>query len=580
MVLFIWERWRYDLVAMGALLVLTVLGIVPAQEAFLGFGHPAVITVAAVLILSHALATSGVVYHMARPLKRFNDRPLLQLGALVGVTTVVSAFVNNVGALALMMPVVLRIAHTSGRSPSKLLMPVAFGSLLGGMTTLIGTPPNIIIGSFRAETDAQRPFTMFDFAPVGMMTAAVGCLYLIFLGWRFLPNRPGASGAGSAADRDVFQIGDYTTELQVAAGSRVVGRPISELPTDEVPSLVVLSVTRSERRLLAPSGRTVLQAGDRLMVEIDPIELDTLLTSTGFQLAGAGELTEIGSDEVRLLEAVVVPGSLLEDRSAGDLRLRSRHGVNLLAVARQGSRVVAPLASVVIRPGDVLLMQCAAADAVSTLQTLGAMPLSERELPRSGPRRLIPVLTIFVGAVVALVSGFVPAAVAFSVAALALAASGLLRLRELYDTIEWPVVVLLAAMIPVGNALQATGGASRIATWLAEAGTALPPAAFVALLMIVTMFLSDVMNNAAPAVVMAPIAIGVAAQLDVSADPLLMAVAVGASCAFLTPIGHQSNTLIMGPGGYRFGDFWKMGLPLEILIVLVGVPAILWAWPL
>ena len=575
--LFVWGRWRYDAVALLALLALVLVGIVPGADAFAGFGHPAVVTVAAVLVVSRGLQNSGVVDVLARWLARAGSRPTAQVAASTGLVAALSAFMNNIGALALLMPVTIRVARGAGNRPSVLLMPLAFGSLLGGLVTLIGTPPNIIIATFRMETGAE-PFGMFDFAPVGLGVMVAGVSFIALLGWRLIPHRD-----ERPTDEALFEIENYLTEVRVPAGSPMVGRMVRDVGEAIESEVVVVALVRGEERHPAPSSYERLRAGDVLLVEVDTEALQALVDQAGLESVGSVELPEeaLGSDEIELAEAVVMPGSRVVGRTARELNLRRRHGLNLLAVARQGSQLMARLGSNPLRAGDVLLLQGPAGAMRDTLAFLGCLPLAERGLSFGRPPRVLLAVLIFGGAlIVAAAFRLLPIQVAITAAALVMGLAGLVSMREAYDAIDWPVIVLLGAMIPVGQALDDTGGAQRMADALIHFGGDLPSWAILAVVLVVAMFLSDVVNNAAAAVLMAPIAISVAARLDASADPFLMAVAVGSSAAFLTPIGHQSNILVMGPGGYRFSDYWRMGLPLEVIVVVVAVPLILLVWPL
>jgi di/tricarboxylate transporter len=576
LVLFVAGRWRYDLVALLALLSASVTGVVPAAEAFTGFGHPAVVTVAAVLVVSRGLQNSGAVDVIARLLGRVGDRLTAQIAALTGVVAVASAFMNNVGALALLLPVAIRMARRSGHAPSRLLMPLAFGSLLGGMTTLIGTPPNIIIATFRVHSGGAS-FGMFDFTPVGGVIALVGLAFIALVGWRLLPTRK-----GQASPEELFQVEDYVTELRIPEEAKVAGGMVRDIEAAGGGEVTVLGLVRGEHRRPAPSGFETLHAGDILIVEADPETLRSLVDSLGVRLEESKGLgpEALGSDDVTLVEAVVSPRSLLEGRTPRSLNLRWRHGVNILAVARQGARLRERIRDVRFRAGDIVLLQGRTDALPDVLATLGCLPLAERGLRIGVPRRVLLAVAIFGAALAAVTARVVPAQVAFAAAGVAMILAGLLPLREAYESIDGPVIILLGAMIPVGRALETTGGAQAVADSLLALSGQLPPVGTLAVVLVGTMFLSDIINNAAAALLMAPIAISVATGLGVSSDPFLMAVAVGASCAFLTPIGHQSNTLVMGPGGYRFGDYWRLGLPVEVLIVAVALPLLLRFWPL
>ena len=546
------------------------------EEAFAGFGHPAVITVAGVLIINRALLNSGLVDLLARQLSRVGPRLSLQVGALSGFSAFCSAFTNNVAAVALLMPVALQLARKSQRSPSRYLMPLAYSSLLGGMLTLIGTPPNIIISTYRAQV-AGEPFGFFAFTPVGAGIAVVGVLYMALIGWRLLPERK-----GQASREELFQINDYFTEVLITEASTIKEKTFSAVTQQLGDALLIAGLVRDKRRILLPAAATLLRVNDILIVQADSESLNAFVTESGCKLVGSKDLDEqaLRSDEVALAEAVVRSDSAMIDQTVRRLDLRRRHGVNLLAVARQGERLRGRLAAIRFRAGDVLLLQGPPDTIQEMLTALGALPLAERRLRIGYPKRIILALVIFGAAIVAVSLGLLDIGVAVVGAAVALVLVGLVSVREMYETIEWPVIVLLGAMIPVATALENTGGADRIANLLLRLAGNSSSVVALGIVLLGAMILTPLINNAAAAVLMAPIAISVANGLGVSADAFLMAAAVGVSCDFLTPIGHQSNTLVMGPGGYRFADYWKMGLPIELIVIVVGIPLLLFFWPL
>jgi len=600
LVLFVWNRWRYDLVALAALLACALTGVVPPEEVFAGLGHPAVISVAAVLVLSRGLLNAGVVDSVARRLMQVGERPWAQVAALTGIVALSSGFMNNVGALALFMPVAIWMSRQSGRSPSYLLMPLAFGSLLGGTLTLIGTPPNLIIAGYRAEA-GEAPFGMFAFLPVGGAVTVAGVLFITLLGWRLVPRRQEQEGNG-----DLFEISAYLTEVRVPEGCKYAGRTLHALigAVQDEADVQVIALIRGDERQRMPSTYEVLREGDILLVEADSDSLKALLDVTGVELAADVEEQENKAHdeqeaaeqaveqekaeknhksrhgELTLAEAIVSPGSMLVGTSASGLDLRERHGVNVLAVARQGQRLRQRLGEIRFAAGDILLLQAREDALQSSLNSLGCLPLASRGLSITTPRNVILASAIFAITLASIAFGLLPAATTLVTGALVMILVGLIPLGRIYESIDMPVIVLVAAMLPVGQALETTGGSQLIADALLELGQSLPAAATLALLMVAVMLISNVVNNAAAAVLAAPVAISLARGMDASVDPFLMAVAIGASCAFLTPIGHQSNTLVMAPGGYRFGDYWRLGLPLSILVVLCAVPAILWIWPL
>ncbi len=574
--LFIWGRWRYDVVALMALCAAALGGIVPAREAFAGFGHPAVITVAAVLVASRALSNAGAVDLVAKALAPLKQ-PTLQVGGLAAMVAVCSAFMNNVGALAVLMPVAIQSAQRASRSPSEVLMPLSFGSLLGGLITLIGTPPNLIIAEYRTQFYGT-PFRMFDFTPVGVGVALAGIAFITLVGWHLVPRKHKVP-----AEREkLFEIEGYTAEARLRTKSKLIGQPLRALEELAEGNVAIVGLVRGKRRMLAPSRRELLRARDTLVLEGDPSALEKLVEDANLKLLGSKDLSaeKLRSDDIMLSEAVIAPGSRLEGRTARSARLHTYYDVNLLAVARHGQRVKQRLGELKLRAGDVLLLQGEAESMNDTLNRLGCLPLAERGLTIGTPRRLIAPLAVFGAAIALGTSGVLPVYLAFVGAVVLLIVFDLIPLRDAYDAVDWPIIVLIAAMIPVGQALATTGGADLIAKGLVTVGGELPVVVLLAIMIFASMWLSDVINNAATAVVMAPIAASVATSLGVNGDAFLMAVAVGASCTFLTPIGHQSNTLVMGPGGYSFGDYWRMGLPLGFIVVAVAVPLILLVWPL
>ena len=577
LLLFAWGRWRYDLVAMVALLFLTLTGIVPTGDTFTGFSHPAVITVAAVLVLSRALMNAGIVDSIVRMMARINQHFLVQLATLVTAVTVCSAFMNNIGALALFLPVAIRMARRGKRSPSIFLMPLAFGSLLGGLMTQIGTPPNIIISLYRTESAAQVPFRMFDFAPVGAGIALVGIIFIIIIGWRLIPCRK-----GRLSQEELFEIESYLTEVYVPVGSKYAGKRLMDLGCAIDGDITVVGHVRNKKKLPFFSPYRVFDEGDNIIIKANTEDLKEFLSVTGLELTASRKLSaeDLSSDEISIVEAVVTTNSALERQTARSMNLRSVYGINLLGISREGAHLKTRPDRIRFRAGDVLLLQGRSEVLQEVMSSIGCLPLVERGLKLQQPQKIYFSLGVFFAALLAAATGFIPIQIAFMTAAVVMILSRIITLREIYDSIDWPIIVLLGAMIPVSKALETTGGAATIAELIYSAAGTLTPWVTLTLLLVITMLLSNVVNNAAAALLMAPIGISIAVGLDVSADPLLMAVAVGASCAFLTPIGHQSNTLVMGPGGYHFGDYWRMGLPLMVLVTIVAVPLIMTVWPL
>jgi len=576
-VLLIWGRWRYDLVAFLALTMALLTGVVPPDQAFVGFGHPATVIVAMVLIVSRALCNAGVVELVARHFLNGTQRLAAHIGTMAGLAAALSAFMNNVAALALLMPVDLEAAAKGKRSPALTLMPLSFATILGGMITLIGTPPNIVIAAFRKDAVGES-FGMFDFTPVGLACAVVGVLFVATLGWRWIP----APRREHNTAKELFDLEGYVAELKVPEGSAVVGKRVRELDdAAEEQGCEIVGVIRRGHRLPGLARGVELAKGDVLVLQAKPEGIDKLVGALGLEYTradrGRGPLT---GEDLSLLEVVVPPGARIAGRSALSLRLLYDHGVTLLGVSRQGVRFTERVRKLEIQPGDVLLLLGPREQLPDTASWLGGLPLAERGLQVLQRRKAGLALAVFGTAVVLASLGLLKLTVALASAVGVLVAANVVPIRQVYESIEWSVIVLLGSMIPLGMALEQTGGTALIAHQLVAAASGLPPSVVLLALVVVTMTLSDVLNNTATAVIAAPIAVDIARQLKVSPDPFLMGVAVAASCAFLTPIGHKNNTLILGPGGYRFGDYWRMGLPLEILIVLVSIPMILWVWPL
>ncbi|MCI4665124.1 MAG: SLC13 family permease [Neomegalonema sp.] len=588
--LFAFSRVRHDVVALIVLGAVAVMGLAPAETIFAGFGHPAVITVAAVLILSAMLSRAGVVEIVADTMKPYTSNELVHILLLCGTVALLSAFINNVGALALMMPVALATAAENKRNPAILLMPLAFAAILGGMTTQIGTPPNIIIAQLRADAGLGA-FGLFDFTPVGLATAVAGVAFVALIGWRLLPAERRAADPQQA----LFDLGGYVAELRVPEGSVAAGKALRELPllTGEGASVLSISQGGGEGPGRPAMGFSVLLAGDVVLFRGGAEAIAEAVAEYGLEVVDEGRERALSIDEqvdwrrkgesAGLIEAVVSPRSPWIGWSARLLDRRYPGLARLMALAREGRPIRGRLRDETIQAGDVALIQGEEETLRALIERYRLLPLAERGLALGGPRRLATAalaLALFAVAVLAAALGFVPTAVAFTLAVIGGALTGLIPVRELYDDIDWSVIVLLGAMFPLGIALEKTGAMALMAEALASgAGAAgVAPWMVMVLLMVVTMFVSDVINNAATALLMGGLAIKIAPALNASTDAFLMAVAVGASCAFLTPIGHQCNTLVMGPGGYRFGDYWRMGLPLELLIILVAAPMIIFVW--
>lgn len=625
--LFLWGRWRHDIVALAALMACVLAGLTPTERAFEGFSNPAVITVAAVLVLSKGLQSTGAVEALAQRMLPQRASLLPSLFGLVALGALLSAFMNNVGAMALLMPIAMQLASRQNQPPGKILMPLAFGTILGGMTTLIGTPPNLIVSNFRKNAGADGiPFDMFDFLPVGGVIALVGIILCVGLARWLVPSR-------ARSDASSFDTGTYLTEVHIAENNKAVGKTLGDIEKrlDEFDAQIV-GLVRNDFRVSAPYPGRRLQAGDILVIEADPEGLGATLTRLGLKLEEAvpttaeepepeaaeaareqseaitalhapatgalgaregADQTDNGDEngaadaddrkghhDVVIQELVVQPGSTVIGRSASDLQIRTRYSINLLAISRKGHRSIRRLRWTNLQAGDVLLMQGLTEAIAGFANEYRCVPLAQRSIVIPDRRKASMALGIMSAAVLLAAFDVLPVAVAFTAGVLLFMLAKVIPLRQVYEAIDWPIVVLLGAMFPLAGAMADTGAADLLARSLLAPIESFHPAVTIAVVLIITMTLSDFMNNAATAAVMCPIALGIASQMGVNPDSLLMAVAIGASCAFLTPIGHQNNTLILGPGGFGFGDYWRLGLPMELAVVELGVPLLMWFWPL
>jgi di/tricarboxylate transporter len=576
MAAFLWGRLRYDIVAMLALLAGVALGIVPAGEAFKGFSDDIVIIVGSALVLSAAVARSRVIERALAGIMPVLGSTQAQVVLLVVVVAVMSAIIKNIGALAMMLPIAYQLARKGGRSPSVFLMPMAFASLLGGIVTLVGTSPNVIVARVRAELGGE-PFSMFDFTPVGIVVALAGCAFLA-IGYRLLPqDRRGAVSLDQAID-----IKDYVTEAAIVEASALAGKTVAELKALGGGELQIVAILRDERRLQAPLPDASLKAGDTLLLRGDAAVLERVVAEGGLDLDGQHRPIEKEDalDPDQVSEAIIGPNSVLIGQSAGDIGLHARFGVNMIAISRSGERFTQRLRDIRLRAGDIVVIQGDEKQLPEKLMELGLLPLADRVVSLGSTRKAVMTVSIVLAAVVALAFGLAPVPLTFFAAAVLLIALRCLPLREAYSSIDAPILLMLAALIPVSDTLRSTGATDVFAGWLAQVGSGMPGWASVALILAAAMAVTPFLNNAATVLVMAPIGAGFAAKLGYNPDAFLMAVAIGAACDFLTPIGHQCNTLVMGPGGYRFSDYPRLGAPLSLIVLVVAVPMILLVWPL
>ncbi len=574
--LLVWGRFRYDAVAFAALIVAFVGGVVPKEQVFSGFGHPATLIIALVLIISRGLSNSGAIEHLTRHIADAKCSRGAHIGIMGSVAAALSALMNNVAALAILMPVDMQAATKAKRSPALTLMPLSFATILGGMVTLIGTPPNIVIATFREEAFGQ-PFRMFDFAPVGLAVAGVGLLFIVLIGWRLIP----VERRKHHAVEELKDLEGYIAEALVPEDCKAIGQTVNGLYSiaDEN-DVDILGLVRRDERLPGRARNETLRRNDVLVLEGSPDAIEQFVGATGLRYAQSRKQDRLLSESLAFAEVVVPEDAYIEGRSALEVRLLYRHGVTLLGVSRRGKRFRQRVRKLRIRAGDLLLLIGPEHRLPDVIAWLGGLPLKSRGLQLTQRHKAWLAAGIFAVAIIAASLEWIYLPVALGAVVVAYIGLRIVPLSQIYTSIEWPVIVLLGSLIPIGAALESTGGTAMIADGIVNWTVGLSPVAVLAILMIVTMTLSDVLNNVATALIAAPIGVQIAERLGVNPDPFLMGVAVAASCAFLTPIGHKNNTLIMGPGGYRFGDYWRMGLPLEILVILVAVPVILLVWPL
>src|SRR5579875_1014118 len=576
LILFVWDRLRFDIVALLALLAAVACGIVPMDKAFGGFSNPLLPLIASALVVSNAVGKSGLIEQIVHAMRPLLQRRSLQVGVLSSAVAFLSAIVKNIGALAIFLPVAMKVARRNKRPVGEFLMPMSFGSLAGGMMTLIGTSPNIIASSLRQEL-LGKPYRMFDFLLVGLGITIIAIAFLSF-GWRLLPIRNKSADSGD----EPFKVEDYLSELRVPEKSMLAGKTVADFEELSEGSISVTAIIREGRRRYTPARYWRIFPDDILIVQSNPQDLQSLVHTAGLELVGPEEPKSDGTGvaDTVVVEAVVMPESRIVGQTGMGLRLRGRYGVSLVAISRGGKRTVTRLAQTPFSAGDVIALQGTADGMSDVVAARGCLPLAERNLQLGRPRKLLITASILVVCVALSATELVPPELAFTGGAVLTMVFGILTLREVYDAIDWPILVLLGALIPVGEGVRTTGTTDLIANWIAGASASLPIAGTLALLLVITMLLTPLVHHAAAVIVMGPVAVAIAKHFVFNGDPFLIAVAVGASCDFLSPVGHQCNTLVMGPGGYRFSDYWHLGLPLSALVVLCGTPLILAVWPL
>ena len=571
--LFIWSKYRYDALAAGTLVILIILGVIPANQAFDGFAHPAVITVALVLIISQGLKNSGLTGLVGKLIGGRSFTKFQFLIFLLFIAAILSSFINNIGALAILLPITLNICQKMGWHPSRFLMPLAFACILGGMNTTIGTPPNIIISEYKS-TISDAGFNFFDFSYVGLSVTVLSIIFIAIIGNKLIRLRDDATSGSSLID-----LKGYLFEVEVNESSSAIGMTLSAFKKEAGEDTEVLGIVNENGGVKKVKNNLRIKAGQILVIKTPPDEISSILNVFDFSIPK--ELHSFEDDDLEELEAMITPGSRLIGRKYDFFLKLAYEELNLLGLWRKGAKYRTRLTRETFKAGDVLLLgirDLDEEDVTNKIKHLGLMPLMQRELQTIPSRsRLLKGIIFFLISIILVTFNILPTAAAFLLCVL-----GFARIRiidsNFYRDIDWPIIIMLAAMIPIGTALQTTGLSDVISTSISNVAGDMSLFWLLFVILVITMATTDIINNAATAVIMAPISAGIGMQLGYDVEPFLMVVAVGASCAFLTPIGHQCNTVVMGPGNYKFTDYWRLGLPLDVLIVIVSIPMILFVW--
>jgi di/tricarboxylate transporter len=584
--LFILQRIRYDIVAALMLLAVGLAGILSFEELFSGFASPAVITVAAALVIAKGLENSGLLDRVEEYLLRFESRPMLPFLLLLTMVAIVSGFINNIAALAITLPIALSLSHRLKLEPSKMLIPLAYASVIGGSITLIGTPSNILIGTIARE-ELGRQLDIFEFIPVGLPLIVVFLAVFLIMGKYVLPKRT----TPYAGER--FELPKYITELTVTEKSKFSGNSIGQLEKEYDWTIDVVRIIRGSRETETPYSNTRIMVGDVLVIRTEAEELENIVKGTGLEIRKKSDEEkekekaiekeknkeqEKKGKELKVVEVVVLPDSALINKTAKQMYIRDRFNVTLLGIARHGSTITKRVAEIRIKLGDVLLLEAAEADLQNVFEELKCAPLRTRGI--SLHARAPPVLTLLIAGVSIALSAFniLPIEVGLSIGAVGMLVLRCIDIKEAYNAIQWPILVLIGALIPFGTAMQKTGADRFIAEQISNVGATDPIVALV-VIFIVTTLLSNVINNVAAAVFMAPVALQLSEILSISGFPMLMAVAFAAAVPYLTPISHQSNLLVMEAGGYKFTDYIRLGAPLTVVTAIVVLLLVPIFWP-
>lgn len=573
--LFITEKLRVDLVALIVMSILLLTGIITPAQGLAGFSNSATLTVGAMFVLSAGLFRTGAVNFLGDLTAKVFERGFwIGIVCVMVIVAFMSAFINNTPVIAIFLPILLALSKDTGISASRILMPVSFASMFGGVCTLIGTSTNILVSSI-AEKNGLRAFTMFEFAPLGLLMFLVGTAYLLIVGIRLIPDR---RAEGDLVDQ--FNLSEYLTEVVVMPDGLSVGKKIRDAPLVHDLDLSILKIEREDGVIQIPGPDEVLEANDVLLIRCDIEKIQALQGRQGVQFKGQtkwGE-SDLSKGEHRLLEAVIEPNSNLIASTLQKANFRERYGATVLAI-RHGSRLLRErLSDTVLKGGDVLLVEIEKGRIPSFRQSGEFIVTSEMDPTRFRRDKAIFAVAIVAAVVVAAALNIVPIVAAAVVGATAMVLVGCLNLEEAYTAIEWKIIFLLAGVLSLGVALEASGAAKLMSSNLLLYVGALGPIALTSAFYLITSLLTETMSNNATAALLAPIAIATAQTLGVDPTPFLMAITFAASASFMTPVGYQTNTMIYGPGQYRFFDFVKVGTPLNIMFWILATVMIPMIW--
>ncbi|MCH9631733.1 MAG: hypothetical protein S4CHLAM6_00500 [Chlamydiae bacterium] len=567
LILLVSNKLRYDIIALLLLSVSLITGVVPLDMAYVGFMNPAVTSVACIMVITRALIHSNILYLFTNKTSHLMKSQVGHITILVLLTTFFSMFMNNVGALSLVLPIAVKTADEMNHSRSAVLMPMAFGAGLGGLCTSFGTPPNLIISNFRREA-LSAPFSVFDFTPVGLTVTVVGVLFLILFGWRLVRKKGDLVKTKKNSDQ-------YICEVILKENSPIIGKTLNEVNQKDHFPFKIFDVF--ERGEVCKNSKRKFEQHDRLMINMQVKDLESLVHKYKVQFR---LLNHPEHKEYHFVEAVVVKGSRLIGRELKDLNLSGRFDFNIIGVRQSEEEKEHLLEKKSLQAGDAVIIATKQEKLNKHTNYLGLLlvnwldPIKEIEF-----KNFLP-LIFFLFTITLNILKIIPLPVALGFSVLLIILTKALPLRLLYESVNWPVIILLAAMIPIAQSFQSTGGAELISNLFVNVFCKCHPIVLLSLIMLITIFLSDLINNTATALIMAPIAIDVAKSASLSIDTFLMAVAIGASCSFATPIGHQNNVIIYNIGKYKFSDYLRLGIPLEFVVFGVALLSLLYFWPI